>query len=249
MDMMNLFITGIGLILAGGIISMPLPERVKSRVVALFTGCGAALVVYVSATALFARDPLSSKYVLSYPAGTVTLVIDKLSAFFAMIISVMSFIGTVYAIGYMRPYYGKKNATTSHFFFLAVLIASMLAVTVVQNVVAFIVVWEVMSLSSFFLVAFENEQEEVYRASINYLIAMHVGLFLSAVFSRPHMNPGVSISHLSRQFSRGTGTLPTWFLCSFSLGSAPRPVSFRSTPGSQRRTPQRRVIYQASCRE
>ena len=72
---------------------------------------------------LFAQEPLSASYLLSYPAGTVTLVVDKLSAFFALIISVMSFIGTVYAIGYMRPYCGKRNTTTSHFFFLAVLIA------------------------------------------------------------------------------------------------------------------------------
>ena len=183
MDMMDLFIIGIGTILAGGVVSIPLPERMKSWVVALFTGCGAALVVYVSVSALFAQEPLSTGYILSYPVGKVTLVIDKLSAFFAMVISVMSFIGTVYAIGYMRPYCGKKNTVTSHFFFLAVLVASMLAVTAVQNVLAFLIAWEIMSLSSFFLVAFENEREEVYRASINYLVAMHVGvLFLIGGF-------------------------------------------------------------------
>ncbi|HQL80976.1 MAG TPA: hypothetical protein PK307_02145, partial [Spirochaetota bacterium] len=104
MDMMDLFITGIGIILAGGIISTPFPKRLKSWIVALFTGCGAALVAYISIIVLFAQDPLSSSYILSYPVGTVTLVVDKLSAFFALIIAVMSFIGTVYAIGYMRPY-------------------------------------------------------------------------------------------------------------------------------------------------
>jgi hydrogenase-4 component B len=183
MDMMDLFSAGMGTILAGGIISTPLPERLKSRVVALFTGCGAALVAYVSITVLCSNDPLTATYAFSYPTGSVALVLDKLAAFFTLVISVMSFIGTVYAIGYMRPYCGTGNTMTSHFLFLTVLIVSMLAVTVVQNVVAFLVAWEIMSLSSFFLVAFENEREEVYQASINYLIAMHVGvLFLIGGF-------------------------------------------------------------------
>jgi hydrogenase-4 component B len=184
MDMMDLFLTGIVIILAGGIISIPLPEKLKSSVVALFTGCGAALVAYVSIAVLFlVREPLSASYVLSYPTGAVTLVVDKLAAFFALVISVMSFVGTVYAVGYMRPYNGKGNTITSHFFFLTVLVASMLAVIVVQNVVAFLIAWEIMSLSSFFLVSFENEREEVYQASINYIIAMHLGvLFLIGGF-------------------------------------------------------------------
>ena len=183
MDMIDLFIAGIAIILAGGVVSLVFPERMKSWIVSMFTGCGAVFIIYVSVNALCAAEPLSAGYVLSYPVGTVRLVIDKLSAFFALVISVMSFLGTVYAIGYMRPYCGKKCATTSHFFFLAVLVSSMLAVVAVQNVVAFLIVWEIMSLSSFFLVAFENEREEVYQASINYLIAMHVGvLFLLGGF-------------------------------------------------------------------
>ncbi|TAL31064.1 MAG: hydrogenase [Spirochaetes bacterium] len=188
MEMMDLFIAGIGIILAGGLVSMVLPERLKSWAVALGTGCGAALIAWVSLNALFEESPITAAYVLSYPTGTVRLVIDKLAAFFSLVIAGISFLGTVYAIGYMKPYYGKKNGTTSHFFFLAALIASMLSVIALQNAVAFLIAWEIMSLSSFFLVAFENESEEVYQASINYLIAMHIGVlflmvgFLAAAF-------------------------------------------------------------------
>jgi hydrogenase-4 component B len=183
MNMMDLFILGIVIIFAGGVISLALPERIKSWTVSFFTGCGALLVVYVSITVLFGQDSLTARYVLSYPVGSVDIIIDKLSAFFACIISFTSFLGTVYAIGYMKPYCGKGRTMTSHFFFLPVLIASMIGVVVVQNIIAFLIVWEIMSLSSFFLVAFENEREEVYRASINYLIAMHVGvLFLMSGF-------------------------------------------------------------------
>jgi formate hydrogenlyase subunit 3/multisubunit Na+/H+ antiporter MnhD subunit len=52
----------------------------------------------------------------------------------------------------------------------------MLLVVTVQNAFGFLIAWEIMSLSSFFLVAFENEKKEVFDAGINYLIAMHIGV-------------------------------------------------------------------------
>jgi formate hydrogenlyase subunit 3/multisubunit Na+/H+ antiporter MnhD subunit len=183
MDNIDLFLIGIGIILAGGVISLILPDRLKSWIVMLFTGFGAVILLYLSASVLISGDTISASYIFSYPIGSVTLLIDSLSAFFIIVISMMSFIGTIYAIGYMRPYYGKGKTVSSHFFLLAVLIASMLSVTIIQNVIAFLIAWEIMSLSSFFLVSFENEREEVYQAAINYLIAMHVGvLFLMGGF-------------------------------------------------------------------
>ena len=51
----------------------------------------------------------------------------------------------------------------------------MVMVVVARNVLLFLVAWEVMSLSSFFLVAFENEKNDVREASWIYLIATHLG--------------------------------------------------------------------------
>jgi len=60
---------------------------------------------------------------------------------------------------------------------------SMIMLTVVQNYIAFLIVWEIMSVSSFFLVFFENEKQEVFKAGINYLITMHISvIFLIAGF-------------------------------------------------------------------
>ena len=59
----------------------------------------------------------------------------------------------------------------------------MVMVVLARNVLLFLVAWEVMSLSSFFLVAFENEKSEVREASWTYLIATHLGTaFLLAMF-------------------------------------------------------------------
>lgn len=88
----------------------------------------------------------------------------------------MSVICLVYSIGYLAQYKGKKDLT-SHYFFLVLLICSMICVTAVQNVVFFLIVWEIMSLSSFFLVIFEDEKKEVLSAGINYLVMMHISVF------------------------------------------------------------------------
>ncbi len=173
---MEYFIYGIGLIIGGGFFSLMLPEKAKGYAVSLFTGLGAACILSPSINVLLGQSIPSLAVEISYPIGTTNISIDHLSAFFLIIISVMSFIGTIYTIGYMKVYNGKGRTVTSHFFFLSVLIASMPLVVVVQNALAFLIVWEIMSLSSFFLLSFENEKEEVYNAGINYLIAMHIGV-------------------------------------------------------------------------
>jgi len=46
----------------------------------------------------------------------------------------------------------------------------------VQNALLFLVIWELMSLSSFFLVIFEHEKPQTLEAGIKYLIYMHVSV-------------------------------------------------------------------------
>ncbi len=182
--MMETVLFGIGLIILGGVISLLVPEKAKAILLCVFTGLGTGFIVYSSISAITGVTVLSKSVVFSYPIGNINLFVDPLSAFFLGFISIMSFIGTLYTIGYMKPYIGQGRTLSSHFFFLSLLIASMLMVTIVQNAIAFLIIWEIMSLSSFFLVSFENEKEEVYSAGINYLIAMHIGvIFLISGFA------------------------------------------------------------------
>ena len=60
----------------------------------------------------------------------------------------------------------------------------MLAVVTCQNAFMFLICWEVMSLSSFFLVIFENEKKDVLKAGIKYLVFMHISvLFIMIAFA------------------------------------------------------------------
>ncbi|MFH1153070.1 MAG: proton-conducting transporter membrane subunit [Pseudomonadota bacterium] len=107
-------------------------------------------------------------------AGSVHLKMDPLSAWFSVVVSLVSVPAAVYGSRYMSRWAGEKHLGMFWSFFL-VLIASMLGVTVAWNGVLFLVFWEIMSVSSFFLVIFESERPGVLKAGWIYLTATHLG--------------------------------------------------------------------------
>jgi hydrogenase-4 component B len=60
-------------------------------------------------------------------------------------------------------------------FFYGLLSSSMALLLTARNGVFFIMMWEIMALSAYFLLVTEHEREEVRRAGIVYLIATHIG--------------------------------------------------------------------------
>ena len=173
---MEYYYLGIFLIFIGGLLSIPLAEKYKAKFVSVFSCLGTFFVLITALNILLKNLTISKSVYLPEPIGKVDFIIDPLSAFFILVISLMTFIGTLYAIGYIKPYLNRNKVVSSHFFFLNTLIVSMLLVVTVQNVLAFLIVWEIMSLSSFFLVIFDNEKKEVISAGINYLITMHISI-------------------------------------------------------------------------
>ena len=108
------------------------------------------------------------------PGGALSLQLDSLSAFFLFPILILSSLAALYGSSYLKSYEGRKNLGV-HWFFYTVLVASMVTVVLAHNAVLFLMAWEVMSLSSFFLVTFEHEQEPVREAGWIYLVATHLG--------------------------------------------------------------------------
>ena len=180
---MKIYFLSLGILLFGALLSTVVKEHWKFKVCSVFSGISALMMLMPSLLVLFSGDVLSKTVYMSPLLGDVNFVIDPLSAFFVIVISIMSFLGTVYANGYMKPYLDKGMNISSHCFFLMMLIASMLMVVTVQNALFFLIVWEIMSLSSFFLVIFEGEKKEVISAGIKYLVYMHLSvIFIIAAF-------------------------------------------------------------------
>ena len=180
---MELFFIALSLLVLGGIISIFVNENYKMKLCSVFTGISALLLAIPSIVCLLTGFSFGAQLNLPPIIGIVNFIIDPLSAFFILVISCLSLLGTIYACGYIKPYLNKKNNLSSHTFFLMLLISSMIGVVTVQNSLLFIVLWEIMSLSSFFLVIFEGEKKEVLNAGIKYLVYMHISMiFILSAF-------------------------------------------------------------------
>jgi formate hydrogenlyase subunit 3/multisubunit Na+/H+ antiporter MnhD subunit len=115
--------------------------------------------------------------------GEVPLKIDALSAWFILTINFTMITGTIYGLGYMKQYAAQKNNLTLHWINFILLHASLVSICAVQNSMAFLMVWEIMALSSFVTVIFESYKAETLKAGINYLIQSHISIvFLMLAF-------------------------------------------------------------------
>lgn len=108
------------------------------------------------------------------PLGGAALGVDRLSAFFIVVIAVGAIPVALYAVGYTRAYTGKHSLAAMGFAF-NVFIAAMVLVALARNVLTFLFLWEAMSLASYVLVMTEHEREDTMRAGWVYFVMTHAG--------------------------------------------------------------------------
>lgn len=110
----------------------------------------------------------------SFPGFSLAFNIDRLSAFFIALIGLISFLASIYALGYLKHYKDKYKLHWLGFFYNA-FIASLFLVSAADNMLFFLVAWEIMSITSYFLVIFEKKNEETVKAGFIYFLMAHIG--------------------------------------------------------------------------
>ncbi|WP_216093620.1 proton-conducting transporter membrane subunit [Sporolituus thermophilus] len=105
--------------------------------------------------------------------GMISARLDRLAAFFLLVVGLVGAMSSLYAVGYCREYYGRRLWIMAAWYNAFLL--SIILVFTVSHVVAFLVVWEVMTAVSFFLVNHEWEKEVNRRAAYIYLVMTHIG--------------------------------------------------------------------------
>lgn len=134
-----------------------------------------AIAGLVSSLSVLISGPIfSSNTTSSLPLLSLSFNVDKLSAFFIFIISLIALFASVYALGYVKHYYKKYNIGALGFFY-NIFLAGMVMVVSANNALFFLIVWEIMSLVSYFLVIFENKEKENVKAGSLYFIMTHIG--------------------------------------------------------------------------
>jgi len=149
----------------------PGPGQIISAVATII-----AAMVGVPASLMLLFSHTTTTYSLEWglPFGPCELVIDPLSAFFLLPVFLVSAAGSLFALGYW-PAAEHRATERGLTFFYGLLASSMAILLTARNGVFFIMVWEVMALSAYFLLVTEHEREDVRRAGVVYLIATHTG--------------------------------------------------------------------------
>ena len=104
-----------------------------------------------------------------------TLLLNPLAGLLIGVISLLAFAAWIYGLRYFDEYKGSGLGTVG--FFMNMFVVSMLFVVVADNVFWFLVFFELMSLSSYFLVIIEQDKKSI-KGGFLYLIMAHVGFFL-----------------------------------------------------------------------
>jgi formate hydrogenlyase subunit 3/multisubunit Na+/H+ antiporter MnhD subunit len=180
---MSLLLIGLAIVILGGIAALAAQQRANTASLlgagGALIGCGIAFAGALQALLTGGLESLRLPWAV--PLGGFHLQLDALSALFLLPVLGLSGIAAVYGAEYLRGSL-RPQAIGFSWFCYNLLIASMALVIIAADGVLFLVAWEVMALSSFFLVAFEHERKEVRQAAWTYLIASHLGTAFVVAF-------------------------------------------------------------------
>jgi len=163
--------------MASGIISFT-SKRIANKIGiwGIVFGCILGLVFSLFALVSVSREVI----LLPVPFSRLHLIffLDPLSSFFLVLIFLLSLLCAIYGDEYLNAH-GNTNKL---WFLYNLLCASMVLVTISGDAISFLVFWELMALSSFFLVAQEWDNAKSGRASWIYLSFTQIGTAALIVF-------------------------------------------------------------------
>jgi hydrogenase-4 component B len=143
---------------------------------------GSALGLVTAIRVLVSGETEAMSGIWHMPGGSLHLEIDALSAFFLLPVFGLSILTALYGRSYLAAR-GEPNGAAGSWFHLNMLTAGMALVIATHDGLLFLLAWEIMALSPFFLVVFDDRKAAVRHAGWTYLTATHLGTaFLLVLF-------------------------------------------------------------------
>ena len=138
-------------------------------------------IISTLAFSIFGNESVEYFYPGSFITGVIPIRIDYLSAWFILVISFTFFTGTWYGIQYMKKYVDQTDNLALHAAAFILLYTSLVDICLVQNSIVFLVIWEIMALTSFVVVIFEHYKSATLKAGINFLMQSHICILLLTI--------------------------------------------------------------------
>jgi hydrogenase-4 component B len=176
-DILTRIFIAFGLLAASAIVT-PLLARKRTRAGLAnlaFVSAAAAFLFTAGLGAIFGQGP-ASRTVPVGPFGLPFLV-DGFSGIFLLIIAVMAVMSAIYSIRYMEHY--QEYGLAGYYFCYPLFILGMAGLVTVDDLgLGFTLAWQVMTLSSYFLIRFERRKRENVRSAGKYLALMELAWLL-----------------------------------------------------------------------
>lgn len=170
--------------------------------------------VMLGLATLVSKQTLTTEWALGLPWLHWQWRLDSLSACFLLIIGLVTTSTSIYAYAYNREYRAKPRVLTTILVFTGLFVAGMQLVVLADDAYAFMVAWELMSLSSYFLVATEYQHANTRKAAFLYLLMAHIsGIAILLSFG---VLAGFSGS-FAFEAMRGFSLTPMWATIAFVL--------------------------------
>ena len=188
---MDTLFVSIAVITAGGVAGLLLNRQFTlMKLVAIATtsaGCGIGLFFALPNLLSGATHTVSYNWLRIF---SLAFKLDSISLFFLLPIFIIPPLALVYSFHYFENTAKKFRAGVNYFFF-SILVASMALVVISANMITFLLSWELMSLSSFFLVMYDYEVKSNRSAGYLYFIFAQGGaMLLFAAFALIYSQTG-----------------------------------------------------------
>jgi hydrogenase-4 component B len=144
---------------------------------AAFCASGGGLAAFVAGLGVLLGAPAPGALLDTHlPFGGLSVQLDPLSAFFLVVIGLLSVPVAVYSVGYLTHTKGVGPRRLRAFgALLNLLLLSLVLLVSAADVLVFLIAWEAMAFLSYLMVNFDDEDRQVIRASYFMLAVSELG--------------------------------------------------------------------------
>lgn len=170
----------IGLFLVGAVASLLAGARINdggrvaNAAAHAMAALGSVVGLGMAFAVLYRGRGVAWLYSGPFPLLELSFRIDGMGAYFLALASLVALLASVYGYGYLQHFIGSGRLGSFGFFY-NLFVGSLLLIPIANQALFFLLVWELMSLASYFLVVFEHEKAENVRAGFVYFLMTHFG--------------------------------------------------------------------------
>jgi hydrogenase-4 component B len=147
----------------GALLGIVVPNRRNPALLAWVGSLASLLALWVGGNVLWSGHVFHGELWTIRPLGTLTVLLDRLSALFLVVAAVVVLASSIFSSSYLKRYSAHYNLKALNAWYL-LLFAFIVLILIAHDALLFLLAWEAMSILSYLLVNFEHRRDESSRA-------------------------------------------------------------------------------------